>query len=153
MRQILLDRERARCVPVELNAVAEPSFVQGSLQRCRMIKTEVLSANALKIVPPEKLKAYDFLELAPQVDAIIAEHGTIRLLIDASHVGGWENMAAFEKHAGFMRDHQMKVERIAVIASHDWQHWVIGTVRVFVHPEVRSYDEAQVLDALQWIVG
>jgi hypothetical protein len=118
-----------------------------------MIKTEVLSANALMVALPEKLRAYDFLELAQQVDAIIAEHGAIRLLIDASHFGGWENMAAFEKHAGFVRDHQMKADRIAVIASHDWQHWLIGTVRVFVHPEVRSFDEAHVADAMQWIVG
>jgi len=55
------------------------------------------------------MKADDFRQIAPQVDS----------LIDASGFNGWENIAAFENHAGFVKDHQQKVERIAVIAGHD----------------------------------
>ncbi len=118
-----------------------------------MIKTEVISANALRITAPDKLKADDFRQIAPQIDSLISQHGTIRLLIDASGFKGWENIAAFENHAGFIKDHQQKVERIAVIAEHDWQHWLIGAVRIFVHPEVRAYDKGHEGEALQWIVG
>ena len=118
-----------------------------------MIKTETISANVLRIMAPEKLKPDDFRQLAPQVDFIISQHGKIRLLIDASEFKGWENIAAFEKHAGFIKTHQKKVERIAVIATHDWQHWLIGAVRLFLHPEVRAYKKSQESDALQWIVG
>ena len=81
-----------------------------------MIKTEVIAPDALKIFVPERLKADDFREIAPQVEAIISQHGRIRLLIDGSLMGGWENIAAFESHAMFVRDHQAKAERIAVIA-------------------------------------
>ena len=38
----------------------------------------------------------------------------------------WENMAAFETHAGFVKDHQEKVDRIAIIIAHDWQRWLVG---------------------------
>jgi hypothetical protein len=117
-----------------------------------MIKAEIISANVLKIVAPEKIKADDFLQLAPQVDSIISRHGRIRLLIDASHFEGWENITAFERHAGFIKDHQQKVGRIAVIAQHDWQHWLVGAVRMFLHPEVRAYDKSHESDALQWII-
>ena len=118
-----------------------------------MIKTEVVSANALRLTAPEKLKADDFPQLAPQVDSLISQHGKIRLLIDASGFKGWENIAAFQNHAGFIRTHQQKVERIAVIAAHNWQHWLIGAVRIFLHPEVRAYDKSHESEALQWIVG
>jgi hypothetical protein len=118
-----------------------------------MIKTEVVSANALRLTAPEKLKADDFRQIAPQVDSLISQHGKIRLLIDASGFKGWENIAAFQNHAGFIRTHQQKVERIAVIAAHNWQHWLIGAVRIFLHPEVRAYDKSQESEALQWIVG
>jgi len=70
-----------------------------------MIKTEIISANALKITTPEKLKADDFREIAPQIDSLIIRHGKIRL-------------AAFENHAGFIKNHHQKIERIAVIATH-----------------------------------
>lgn len=118
-----------------------------------MIKAEVISANALKIIAPEKLNADDFPQIAPQIDSVIRQYGKIRLLIDASRCEGWENIAAFENYAKFVKNHQQKVERIAVIAGHEWQHWLIGAVRIFLHPEVRAYDKSHENEAMRWIVG
>jgi hypothetical protein len=123
---------------------------KGSLQ---MITTEPISACALKITVSEKVKADDFRQIAPQIDSLIQQQGKIRLLIDASNFSGWENIAAFERHIGFVKNHHQKVERISVITGHDWQHWVIGTIRLFVHPEVRAYDKGQESEALEWITG
>jgi SpoIIAA-like len=117
-----------------------------------MIKTEVISANALKITAPEKLRSDDFRELAPQIDALMNQHGTIRLLIDASRLDGWENLAAFESHLEFVRSHQHKVERIAVILGHEWQHWLVAAFKMFLHPSIRAYEKNQEGEALQWIV-
>jgi len=108
---------------------------------------------ALKITVPEKVKADDFQQLASQIYPLIRQQGKIRLLIDASNFSGWENIAAFERHIGFVKNHHRKVERVSVIAGHDWQHWVIGTIRLFVHPEVRVYDKGQESEALEWITG
>lgn len=116
-----------------------------------MIKTETISANALRIVVPDKLKVDDFRQIVSQIDSIISQQGKIRLLIDASGFNGWENIAAFEKHAGFIKTHQQKVERIAVIAGHEWQYWLIGAFRMFVHPEVKSYGKGHESEALQWL--
>lgn len=116
-----------------------------------MIKTEQLSANALRIIAPEKLNADDFRQISPQVDSLISQYGKIRLLIDASGFNGWENIEAFENHAGFVKNHQQKVERIAVIVGHEWHHWLVGLIRMFVHPEVRAYEKSHESEALQWL--
>jgi len=116
-----------------------------------VIKTEVIAPGVLKIVAPEKLAADDFADLAPQVDSIMKQQGQIRLLIDASRLEGWENITALEEHAAFVKTHQQKVERIAVIARHDWQHWLVGAVRVFLHPEVRVFDKGDESGALHWL--
>jgi hypothetical protein len=118
-----------------------------------MIKTETISADTLRIIAPEKLKADDFRQIAPQIDSLIQQHGKIRLLIDASDFRGWENIAAFESHARFIKNHHRRVERVAVIAAHDWHHWLIGAVGMFLHPEVRAYDKSHESEALRWIVG
>lgn len=118
-----------------------------------MIKTGIISGNVLRISAPEKLKADDFRQIAPQVDSVISQYGKIRLLIDASGFDGWENIAAFENHARFVKSHQQKVDRIAVIVAHDWQHWLVGAVRMFLHPEVRAYDKSHEGEALKWING
>jgi hypothetical protein len=116
-----------------------------------MIKAEIISANVLRIIAPKKLEADDFREIAPKIDSLISQYGKIRLLVDASEFNGWENIAAFENHAGFIKNHQQRVERIAVITGHDWQHWLIGAIRMFLHPEVRAYDKSHESEALQWI--
>jgi hypothetical protein len=118
-----------------------------------MIKTEIISTNALRIIAPGKLKEDDFQQIAPQIEGIIRKCGKIRLLIDGSGLNGWENIAAFENHAAFVKNHQQKVERIAVIVGHEWQDWLIGAVRVFVHPDVRTFDKSHESEALQWIVA
>jgi hypothetical protein len=116
-----------------------------------MIKTEVIAPGVLKIIAPEKLKADDFSDLAPQVESIMKQQGQIRLLIDASRLEGWDNIAALENHAAFVKAHQQKVERIAVVARRDWQHWLVGAVRVFLHPEVRAFDKGDESEALRWL--
>ena len=118
-----------------------------------MITIEPISARALKVTVPEKVKADDFQQLASQIDSLIQQQGKIRLLIDASNFSGWENIAAFERHIGFVKNHHQKVERISVIAGHDWQYWVIGTIRLFVHPEVRVFGKGQEREALEWITA
>src|SRR5215469_4325191 len=117
----------------------------------QMITTEPITARVLKITVPEKLKADDFRLLAPQIDSLIQQQGKIRLLIDASNFSGWENITAFERHISFIKNHHQKVERISIVTGHDWQHWVIGTIRLFVHPEVRAYDKNEESEALAWI--
>ena len=123
------------------------------LKEVHMIKINSISGNTLRITAPEKLKADDFRQIAPQVDFIVSRYGKIKLLIDASGFNGWENIAAFENHAGFVKSHQQKVERIAVIVAHNWQHWLVGAVRVLLHPEIRAYDKGDENKALQWILG
>jgi len=118
-----------------------------------MIRTEIIYDNALKIIVPDKLKADDFHQIAPQIDSLIRKHGQIRLLIDASGFTGWENITAFESHAKFVKTHQKKIERISVITTHDWQQWLIGAIKIFVHPQIRAFDKSHESNALQWISG
>jgi hypothetical protein len=77
----------------------------------------------------------------------------LRLIIDASALEGWENIAALERHASFVKSHHHKVERIAVIVQHEWQRWLIGALRVFLHPEVRAFDKSDETAALAWMTS
>jgi hypothetical protein len=82
-----------------------------------MRASNAISADALRIIAPEKLKADDFRQIGPQIDSLIEQHGKIRLLIDASGFKGWENIAAFESHAGFIKNHHRRIEHVAVIGT------------------------------------
>jgi hypothetical protein len=117
-----------------------------------MIQVEVLSPDALKVTPPAKLSADDFVSIAPQIDELIQKHGQIRLLIDATALHGWENTEALRKHILFVKDHQSKVKRIAVIAAHDWQGWLAEVVNIFVHPQIKAFRKDEEAAARQWLM-
>lgn len=118
-----------------------------------MIKIENISGNILKVTPPEKLQVDDFARIAPQVDAFVGQYGKVKLLIDATKFGGWENLQAFENHMGFVKGHHRKVEAIAILAGHDWQHWVAGTASLFLHPAIKVFDKSQEGEAREWLNG
>ncbi len=84
---------------------------------------------------------------------MIREHGQIRLLIDARAFSGWKNFDAFQTHAGFIKNHQKNVGRLAVIAGHDWQTWLVDAARMFLHPEAKAFDKDHEGEALKWIAG
>ena len=117
-----------------------------------MIQLINLDGNAIEVIIPENLTANDFSQLAPLVDKIINEYGKIRLLVDASRFSGWENLDAFEHHLTFVKEHQKYIERIAVLTGHNWQNWLVGSVRLFVHPDVRSFDKNLESDARIWLL-
>ena len=116
-----------------------------------MIKIERIADGVLKVVPPTKLQAGDFAELAKQIEPIIRQTGHLRLLIEASHLAGWKDLGALEEHAAFVKSHQEKVERIALIAAHEWQRWLVSAIRVFLHPEARVFESGQEGEALRWL--
>ena len=115
------------------------------------MKMEFIAPDVLKLIAPKKLKAKDFEALTPEVDELIKRYGRIKLLVDATHLEGWESMADFETHAAFVKDHEAKVDRIALITGHDWQNWLVGAVKLFVHPKVKAFDKRHADEALLWI--
>lgn len=116
-----------------------------------MIKAQRIADGVLKVVAPKKLKSGDFAELAREIEPIVRQSGHLRLLIDASDLEGWKDLTALEEHAAFVKSHQDKVDRIAVIAAHEWQRWLISAIKVFLHPEVRVFQNHHEDEALRWL--
>ena len=118
-----------------------------------MIEIEPLSGNCLKLVAPEKLSVEDFVRLAPQADALIEQFGSLRLLIDAGNMAGWESPAAIQHHIAFVKSRHRHVERIAVIVSHDWQRWVAKMASTVLHPEIKTFHRNEDGAAVAWLMG
>ena len=99
------------------------------------------------------------LTIAARWHGIYVKHPTDPYVVAEKHAFSYrakpdsEDIAAFEKHIGFVKAHHQKVERLAVIVGHNWQYWVIGTMRLFLHPEVQTFGKGQEGEAQKWIMG
>jgi len=97
-----------------------------------MIFAEVLGNNIWKVTITGSVDEKDFVKVAPQVERIIRAHGALKVLIDATSFNGWSDMQSAKEQFAFARNHQMKVERIALIAGYAWQHWIAGAASVLI---------------------
>jgi hypothetical protein len=45
------------------------------------------------------------------------------------------------------------VQRLAVIAPHEWQHWLVGAIHIFLHTEARAFRPDQQDEARRWLTA
>jgi hypothetical protein len=115
---------------------------------------ETLSDNTLKVAMPAKLTAPDVTQLAEQLDALIAKAGHIKLLIDLTNFGGWENMEALGAHMDqfkFVRERIAHIDRIAVITGNPWQQQLFQAITGVLHTEAMTFDKGQEAAATAWL--
>ena len=114
---------------------------------------EVLTAadNIVELALKGTIRSNDFDRIEEHVDGLIAKYGQIRLLLDASEFEGWQDVDAAKTHFLFVKQHHTRVERIAVLGNHQWQHWLASAIGVFLHPEVKCFEPDEKRSALKWL--
>ena len=116
-----------------------------------MIEIQEIKENLIELRISGRLEVGDFEKIAPQVDKVIQDKGAIYLLIDGSSFDGWSNFSAAKEHFQFVKKHHKKVISIALITGHLWQRCLLAFARVFVHPEIKTFDQNKRAEAEQWL--
>ena len=106
----------------------------------------------LAISASGKLTDQDYREvLIPRLQAIIREHGKVRLLLDmGDEFHGWEPAAAWDD-ARFGLAHRNDFEKMGVIGGPDWVDWSLKIGALFIGGEIRSFPASKREQALRWI--
>jgi len=106
----------------------------------------------LQVTPSGTLSAEDFAGLGRYADAWLSTHGTLGgLLIEAKAFPGWDSFAALAAHLRFFRDHQRRIERIALVTDSPVAHVVELLVEPFVAADIRLFPFDQADAALLWL--
>ena len=86
-----------------------------------MLDFELLRDKGILIVTPDgPLEKAGFERVAKEVDPYLAKDGMLRgMILYAQAFPGWDSFAALSAHFKFMRDHQRKIERLAVVTDSD----------------------------------
>jgi hypothetical protein len=106
----------------------------------------------LYVKPTPPLKAEDFLELSSVADSYLKDHAMLKgLVIEVVKFPGWENIDAFMAHLKFIKNHQAKIKKIAVVT--DSKFAVIGEkfIGSLVANKVKRFPFGEVALAQQWI--
>jgi hypothetical protein len=88
--------------------------------------------------------------LADRVDAVIAEAGPVRLLVELEDFRGIEVDVLWEK-AKFAFAHLRDIERMAVVGDRLWEEWWVKVAGALLHAETRYFDEDDINAAWAWL--
>lgn len=110
------------------------------------------NAGILVLRPRDDLERGDFERVAAAVDPYIERHGGLKgIAVIAPDFPGWDDFAALIAHVKFVREHQAKVARVALVTSSHFLAALPRLARLFLKAEVRHFDTSAEAEALAWL--
>ena len=144
--------------PVKIFGNAERSDAiawLGSLPEKATMSHYLVPASGVVVVEiHQPLRAQDFDALALTVDGWIESHGELHgLVLHAREFPGWENVEAMLHHFRFVRDHQKKIERVALALDGKLAAWAPNIANHFVKAEIKNFAYDALDSATAWAGG
>lgn len=106
----------------------------------------------LEVTVSGKLHKEDYLKFVPSVEALIAEHDKIRILMMLSDFHGWDAGALWED-VKFDFKHFNHIERLAIVGETRWQHGMAVFCRPFTTAKIQYFDKLKATEARKWIAA
>ncbi|MDR3402167.1 MAG: STAS/SEC14 domain-containing protein [Chthoniobacter sp.] len=130
---------------------------------------EEVRANVLEFDLHGKLSREDYEELTPEIESLIDQYGTIRVLVIMRGFHGWD-AGAFWEAIKWNSRHFRHIERLAVVGEEAidvrdgfgafdlsysrkvrWQKWMTNFYRAFAHARVRYFTLEELDEAREWL--
>jgi len=112
--------------------------------------TEDKARRALILEPSGPLARADFEALGPRFDALAAD-GPVRLVVHAASFPGWVDFGSFLAHVGFVRAHQARVEKVALVSDSRILDLAPRVADLFLAAEIRHFPASALPAALDWV--
>lgn len=106
------------------------------------------------IEPIEPLSQQDFQQLTTAIDGLITEKGSLNgIIISTPKFPGWENFSGMLAHLKFVKDHHLKVKKIALVTDTLLADIAEKLVSHFIAAEIKHFPYDAVTEAKRWVLG
>ena len=109
-----------------------------------------ITGNVVEVHITGKLTKEDYEQFVPATEALIKEHGKIRVLFVMHDFHGWTAGALWDD-LKFDLKHFAHIERVAIVGESKWEHGMAIFCKPFTLGKVRYFDISQIDDARKWI--
>ncbi len=97
-----------------------------------------------------KLARVDYEHFVPEVERLIGQHGTLRILLVMTDFHGWE-LGALWADIKFDIKHFADIERLAMVGEKKWEHGMATFCKPFTKAKIRYFDHADAAKARKWL--
>lgn len=106
----------------------------------------------VEVTPSTTLSVTDFQRLALLIDAHIDKKGYLKgIIIHLEKLPGWNDFAAMLAHLEFVKKHQQKIQRIAVVTDSAVAAFLPQLVDMFVAADVKHFAYVDSDKAYTWL--
>jgi len=112
-----------------------------------------LEENGIKIVIltfREKLTKEDYELFVPQLEGLMDQEETIRILVEFQEFHGW-TLGALWEDTKFGTKHFNDIDRLAVVGDRQWEKLLAAFIKPFTTATVRYFDSLEKDAAKQWL--
>jgi len=113
--------------------------------------TPLISDRVLHVRLNGTLTDADYRQFVPELECLISQHGSLRLLVEMSDFHGWSTGALWDDLKIFLK-HGKEIERVAIVGEKSWQEWMTRMARPFMHSEVQFFDRTLASEARRWVL-
>lgn len=113
--------------------------------------TPLISEKVLHVRVSGRLSDADYRQFVPEVEALLARHGSLRLLVELADFHGWNAGALWDDFKVYLK-HGDEIDRLAIVGEKRWQEWMTRLARPFLRAEVRYFDHGHEGEARRWIL-
>ncbi len=96
------------------------------------------------------LTTEEFVHYKAIVNHVIEQYGEVRLYFEMEQFEGWQP-ESFLENGFFDLFHAHQFSKVAMVGEKTWQAWAAKLVNLVKRGEVRYFDLAQRMQALEWI--
>lgn len=107
------------------------------------------SGNVIGYKITGKIMPEDYEQLVPEVEALVAKEGHIRLVIDMTQFQG-EAMKAWGADWQFGREFHDKIDKLAVIGDKVWERLLMPLAKPFYAHAVKVFHSDEADAAWEW---
>ena len=101
-----------------------------------------------------KVITEDYDILLPKLDAAIAAHGKINLLVVMENFEGWDGIEAAKADFQFGKHQYRQVEKAAFVSDKKWLEWSVKIMDPFTRrTKEKNFEPHQLEEAWAWVLG
>lgn len=108
------------------------------------------TGNALGFRAVGKIVKEDYAILVAEAEQVVAEAGSLRLLLDLEALAG-EEVKAWGADLKFGHDFRKKIEKLAIVGDKKWQKWLTAVADPFYAREAHFFHTADRDAAWAWV--
>lgn len=97
-----------------------------------------------------KLTKADYEVFGPRVEALIKQHGKIRILFRMHDFHGWSAGGLWED-LKFDMHHFRDIDRLAVVGEKRWEQAMATVCQPFTTAKIKYFDQSNAMQAMLWL--